>query len=133
MPTLFRVYLNLSRTEFEQLERRAESMRKSKANYAKDLITTAWKTDASEELIQFRRDVISRIDSNQDRLAQILFLLRKLIEDSSVNLFRIESVLRSLPVQEQVELRSEMATFVEQRAQGFEEALFHLGRGENAD
>lgn len=108
-------------------------MRKSRSNYVKDLIATAWKSGASEELRLLRGELNPRLESIHDRLSQSLFLLRMLINDSSVNHFRIESVLRSLPAQEQVEMRSEMATFVERRVQGFEEALSHLDGGENAD
>jgi hypothetical protein len=133
LPTQFRIYVNLEQTEFDQLERRADSMQKSRSNYVKDLITASWKTGVSEELNLLRREFNSRLESSHDRLAQILFLLRKLIHDSSVNHFRIESVLQSLPVQEQVEMRSEMAAFVERRIQRYEDALSHLTGGENAD
>ncbi len=132
MPTQFRIYVNLNQAEFDELERRADSMRKSRSNYVKDLITTAWKSGTSEELSLLRSELNSRLESIHDRFSQSLFLLRMLINDSSVNHFRIESVLRSLPTQEQVEMRSEMAAFVERRVQEFEEALSHLGGGENA-
>jgi hypothetical protein len=124
--------VNLNQAEFDELERRADSMRKSRSNYVKDLITTAWKSGTSEELSLLRSELNSRLESIHDRFSQSLFLLRMLINDSSVNHFRIESVLRSLPTQEQVEMRSEMAAFVERRVQEFEEALSHLGGGENA-
>jgi hypothetical protein len=132
LPTQFRIYVNLNQAEFDELERRADSMRKSRSNYVKDLITTAWKSGTSEELSLLRSELNSRLESIHDRFSQSLFLLRMLINDSSVNHFRIESVLRSLPTQEQVEMRSEMAAFVERRVQEFEEALSHLGGGENA-
>lgn len=129
MPNTNRVYLTLNDHEFAQLERFAESARKDKAVYVKDLMLTSWKTDYSSDFLELKRG-LGKVES---RFLQVIFLLRKLIQDSSVNQFRIESVLRSLPVQEQVEMRSEMAAFVEQRIQGYEDALSHLVGGENAD
>ena len=129
MPNTNRVYLTLNDREFEQLVRFAESARKDKAVYVKDLMLTSWKTDYSSDFQDLKRG----LGDVESRFIQVIFLLRKLIQDSSVNHFRIESVLRSLPVHEQVEMRSEMATFVEERVQGFDDALSHLAGGGNAD
>jgi hypothetical protein len=129
MPNTNRIYLRLNDAELEKLEHLAESARKDKAAYVKDLMLTSWKSDYSSDFLDLKRD-LSNVET---RFLQVIFLLRKLIQDSSVNQFRIESVLRSLPVQEQVEMRSEMATFVEQRMQRYEDALAHLSGGGNVD